>query len=321
VRPAWFVALLVLFAALDSSASAQPYPNRPIKIIVPFGAGGPTDVFTRAIAEELKQALNVPVVMENRPGAGSVIGTAEVARAAPDGYTLLMLSSTQTVNETLMAKKPYQLTKDFVPVGPLIRSDLVLVVHPSVPANNLKELIALAQAKPGTLNFGSSGPGSNYHMAAELLKTLSGIDIVHVPYKGSTGARQDILGGQVQMMFDSIPTMAPLIKGGNVRALAVTGKKRSEILPDVPTLDEAGVPGYELTFWTGFAAPTGTPEPIVAKLYGAIDAILKRPDVKEAWGKLGAEPMVMTREQYAAHIDNEIAKWAKVIKTNKIEAH
>jgi tripartite-type tricarboxylate transporter receptor subunit TctC len=315
---------LIALAALGCgllAAQAQDYPSRPVKIIVPFGAGGPTDVFTRAIAEELKKVLREPFVMENRPGAGSVIGTAEVARAAPDGYTLVMLSSTQTVNETLAIKKPYQLTRDFVPVAPLIRSDLVLVVHPSVPAKNLTELLALARAKPGTLNFASSGPGSNYHMAAELLKNLTGVNIVHVPYKGSTGARQDIVGGQVQMMFDSIPTMAPLIQAGNVRAIAVTGKTRSPLLPDVPTVAEAGVPGYEFSLWTGFAAPKGTPEPIVTKLHDEINTILARPDIKAAWEKLGAEPMIMTRAEYAAHIDNEIAKWARLIKANKIEVH
>jgi tripartite-type tricarboxylate transporter receptor subunit TctC len=292
-----------------------------VKIIVPFGAGGPTDVFTRAIAEELKKSMREAFVMENRPGAGSVIGTAEVARATPDGYTLVMLSSTQTVNETLAVKKPYQLTRDFVPIAPLIRSDLVLVVHPSVPAKNLAELLALARAKPGTLNFGSSGPGSNYHMAAELLKNLTGVNIVHVPYKGSTGARQDIVGGQVQMMFDSIPTMTPLIQAGNVRAIAVTGKHRSPLLPDVPTVAEAGVRGYEFALWTGFAAPKGTPEPIVTKLHDEINKILTRPDIKAAWEKLGAEPMIMTRAEYAAHIDSEIAKWARLIKANKIEVH
>jgi tripartite-type tricarboxylate transporter receptor subunit TctC len=325
LRPIQCFAFLLAAAATLACgmlpAAADDYPTRPVKIIVPFGAGGPTDVFTRAIAEELKKSMHEAFVMENRPGAGSVIGTAEVARAAPDGYTLVMLSSTQTVNETLMTKKPYQLTRDFVPVAPLVRSELVLVVHPSVAAKSTQELLALARANPGKLNFGSSGPGSNYHMAAELLKTLTGIDIVHVPYKGSTGARQDIVGGQVQMMFDSVPTMAPLIAGGNVRAIATTGKTRSALLPAVPTLAESGVPGYEFSFWTGFAAPAATPEPVVAKLNTEINRILSRPDIKTAWEKLGAEPMIMTRAEYAAHIDNEIAKWAKVIKTNNIQSN
>ena len=249
-----------------SPANADDYPSRPVKIIVPFGAGGPTDVYTRAIGEELRKSLHQPFVMENRPGAGTTIGTEVVAKSPPDGYTLLMVSGTQTVNETLYAHKQYQLMRDLVPVAPLIDTDLVLVVHPSVPAKNLNELLALARAKPGTINYGSSGPGSNYHMAGELLKNLTGVDIVHVPYKGSTGARNDILSGQIQILFDSVPTMAPMIKAGLVRALGTSGKTRSPTLPDVPTIAEAGVPGFNATLWVGFMAPAGTPQPIVDKL-------------------------------------------------------
>ena len=206
-RIAALLALVTAATLVVPPASADDYPSRPVRIIVPFGAGGPTDVYTRAIAEELQKALHQPFVMENRPGAGTTIGTELVAKAAPDGYTLLMVSGTQTVNETLIVRKQYRLMRDLVPVAPLIDSDLVLVVHPSVPAKTVAELLALARAKPGTLNYGSSGPGSNYHMAGELLKNLTGIDIVHVPYKGSTGARTDILGGQIQILFDSVPTM------------------------------------------------------------------------------------------------------------------
>ena len=298
---------------------ADDYPSRPVRIIVPFGAGGPTDVFTRAIAEELRKSLHQTFVMENKPGAGTTIGTDYVAKATPDGYTLLMVSGTQTVNETLYTKKPYHLMHDLVPIAPLIDSDLVLVVHPSVPAKNLKELLALARAKPGTLNFGSSGPGSNYHMAAELLKHLTGIDIVHVPYKGSTGMRTDILSGQIQMLFDSVPTMAALIKQGKVRALGTSGDKRSPILPDVPTLAEAGVPGFQATLWVGFMAPAGTPQPIVDKLNAEITKIVSRPDIKAAWEKQGAEPVTMTQPQFKAFMDAQIAKWAGVIKANNIK--
>src|SRR5580698_7589740 len=229
------LALAAAATLAAASARAEDYPSRPVKIIVPFGAGGPTDIYTRDIAEELRKALHQPFVLENRPGAGTTVGTDLVAHAAPDGHTLLMVSSTQTVNETLYTEKPYQLMRDLTPVAPLMDTDLVLVVHPSVPAKTLQELLALARAKPGTLNYGSSGPGSNYHMAAELLKGLTGIDIVHVPYKGSTGMRSDILSGQLQMLFDSIPTMAPQVKAGMVRALGTTGTTRSPILPDVPT--------------------------------------------------------------------------------------
>jgi tripartite-type tricarboxylate transporter receptor subunit TctC len=301
-----------------SAAIADDYPSRPVKIIVPFGAGGPTDVYTRAIAEELRKSLHQPFVMENRPGAGTTIGTDVVAKAPPDGYTLLMVSGTQTVNETLYAHKPYQLMRDLVPIAPLIDSDLVLVVHPSVPAKTVGELLALARAKPGTLNYGSSGPGSNYHMAGELLKNLTGIDIVHVPYKGSTGARNDILGGQIQILFDSVPTMAPQIKAGLVRALGTSGKTRSAILPDVPTMAEAGVPGFNATLWVGFMAPAGTPKPIVDKLRDEITKILRRPDIKQAWEKTGATPLVMTQAEFKSFMDAQVTKWAEVVKTNRI---
>jgi tripartite-type tricarboxylate transporter receptor subunit TctC len=303
------------------NAAADDYPSRPVKIVVPFGAGGPTDVFTRAMADELGKILNQPFVMENRPGAGSVIGTEAVAKSAPDGYTLLMISATQAVNETLIAKKPYRLDKDFVPIAPLMRTDLVLVVHPSVPAGNLAELIALAKAKPGALNYGSSGIGSNYHMAAELFKSLAGIDIVHVPYKGSTGARNDILSGQVQMMFDSVPTMAPLIQSGMVRALATSGKTRSAIMPAVPTLDEAGVPGYEASLWTGLVAPAGTPQRVIDVLSRDIKAIVSRTEIRDSWEKLGAHPLTMTPGEFNGYIAAEIDKWAKLIKANNIKAY
>jgi tripartite-type tricarboxylate transporter receptor subunit TctC len=315
------VALLALAGALIASAPAaiaDDYPSRPVKIIVPFGAGGPTDVYTRAIAEELRKSLRQPFIMENRPGAGTTIGTDVVAKAPPDGYTLLMVSGTQTVNETLYAHKPYQLMRDLVPIAPLIDSDLVLVVHPSVPAKTLGELLALARAKPGTLNYGSSGPGSNYHMAGELLKNLTGVDIVHVPYKGSTGARNDILSGQIQILFDSVPTMAPQIKAGMVRALGTSGKSRSPILPDVPTMAEAGVPGFNATLWVGFMAPAETPKPIIDKLHDEITKILRRPDIKQAWEKTGATPIVMMRPEFKNFMDAQVAKWAEVIKTNRI---
>jgi len=317
-----FAALLALAIAATIGAppcKADNYPSRPVRIIVPFGAGGPTDVYTRVIAEELRKALHQTFVMENKPGAGTTIGTDYVAKAAPDGYTLLMVSGTQTVNETLYTKKPYHLMHDLVPIAPLIDSDLMLVVHPSVPAKSVKELLALARAKPGTLNFGSSGPGSNYHMAAELLKHLTGINIVHVPYKGSTGMRTDILSGQIQMLFDSVPTMAPLIKAGKVRALGTSGTARSAILPDVPTIAEAGVPGFQATLWVGFMAPAGTPQPIVDKLNAEITKIVSRPDIKAAWQKQGAEPVTMTQPQFKAFMDAQIAKWADVIKANDIK--
>jgi len=317
------VVLLTLAASSITALPALPlnaddYPSHPVRIIVPFGAGGPTDVYTRAIAEELRKSLNQAFVEENKPGAGTTIGTDFVAKAAPDGYTLLMVSGTQTVNETLYTHKPYELMRDLVPIAPLIDSDLVLVVHPSVPAKNLNELLALARARPGTLNYGSSGPGSNYHMAGELLKHLTGVDIVHVPYKGSTGMRTDILSGQIQILFDSVPTMAPMIRAGKVRALGTSGLTRSPILPDVPTIAEAGVPGFQATLWVGFMAPAGTPQPIVEKLNSEITKVVTRPDIKVAWEKTGATPVSMTQSNFKKFMDAQISKWADVIKANRI---
>ena len=311
------LALALIMPAV--AASADNYPSRPIKIIVPFGAGGPTDVFTRAIAEELQKSLHTAVVQENRPGAGTTIGTEVVAKAAPDGYMLLMVSGTQTVNETLYSHKQYHLMKDLVPIAPLIESDLVLVVNPKVPVKSVKELISYAKANPGKLNFGSSGPGSNYHMAAELLKHLTGIDIVHVPYRGSTGMRTDIISGQIQMLFDAVPTMAPMIKGGMVRALGTTGTARSPILPDVPTIAEAGVPGFQATLWVGFMAPAGTPKPIVDLLNREITKIVSRPEMKAAWEKLGATPVTMSQPQFTSFMQAQIDKWAQVIQANHIK--
>src|SRR5438034_5364173 len=235
--------IAALFAAASLAAGAQTWPARPVKIIVPFAPGGPADIYARAIAEKLQAALGQPVVVEDKPGGGSIVGTDFVAKSPPDGYTLLMMSNTHTVNESLIPDRPFQLLRDFVPIAPVNYSDLVMVVHPSVPANTLKEFIALAKAKPGALNYASSGPGTPYHMAGELFKAMAGVDIVHVPYKGSSGARTDILGGQVQMMFDAIPTMAPNVQAGKLKAFGTSGKVRSSVLPDVPTVSEAGVPG------------------------------------------------------------------------------
>jgi tripartite-type tricarboxylate transporter receptor subunit TctC len=310
---------IAVFAA--TPCGAQHYPNRTIRFIVPFGAGGPTDVFTRALGEELRKSLGQPIIMENRPGAGTIIGTTEVARAAPDGYTLLMISATQTTVETLNPNKSYKLMRDFVPVASLMNSELVLVVPERSPINSLKDLIALAKAKPGTLNYGSSGPGSNYHMAGELIKNLAGLDIVHVPYKGSTGARADIISGQIDMMFDSVPTMAPTIEGGRVKALGTSGKARSPVLPDVPTIAEAGLPGYDATIWIGAMAPAGTPTEIVDLLNHEINKILMRPDIQESWRRQGANTMVMSPQEFGAYIQSEIDRWAKLIKANNINVN
>src|SRR5688572_29538929 len=240
-------AAVMLAVGMGTPAAAQDYPNRPVKIIVPFGAGGPADIYARFLGQHLQEALKQSFVVEDRPGAGSIIGTGEVAKAAPDGYTLLMMSNTHTTNETLRPNKPYQLMRDFAPVAPVNSSDLIMVVHPSVAAKDLKEFLALLKAKPGDLNYASSGPGTPYHMAGELFKAMSGTNIVHVPHRGSGDARTAVLGGHVQMMIDAITTTAPTVQAGQVRALGTTGSKRSSVLPDVPTIAEAGLPGYEAT--------------------------------------------------------------------------
>jgi tripartite-type tricarboxylate transporter receptor subunit TctC len=308
------LALVALgIGALIGPASAQDYPSKTVKIIVPFGAGGPADIYARVIAHHLQESLKQSFVVEARPGAGSLTGTAEVAKSPADGYTLLMMSNTHTVNETLRPNRPFVLMKDFVPVAPVNYSDLIMVVHPSVPAKDLKEFLALAKAKSGDLNYASSGAGTPYHMAGELFKAMSGTDIVHVPHKASGDARTAVLGGHVHMMIDAITTTAPTVQGGQLRALGTTGKTRSKLLPDVPTIAEAGVPGYEATIWLGLMAPAGTPQPIVAKLNAEVNKVLAQPDVVAAWAKQGAVPIVMSPTQFDAYLRGDIDKWAKVI--------
>ena len=307
--------LAAMVAVLATAASAaDSYPSRTVKIIVPFAAGGPADVYARVLAQKLEASLRQPFVVEDKPGGGSIVGTQVVQQAEPDGYTLLMMSNTHTVNETLIPNKPFQLMRDFVPVSPVNYSDLVMVVHPSVPAKTLKEFIALAKAKPGVLNYASSGPGTPYHMAGELFKAMAGVNIVHVPYKGSSGARTDILGGQVQMMFDAITTMAPNVEAGKVRALGTSGKVRSKVLPNVPTISEAGVPGYEAVIWLGIMAPKGTPKAIVDKLNAEIRKAVDSPDIKASWEKQGAVGMSMSPEEFDKFLRGDIEKWAKVVK-------
>ena len=306
--------LALLLLSLSVRSWSQDYPAHPVKIIVPFGVGGPADIYARFLGVKLQEALGQPFVVEDRPGGGSIVGSEAVAKSAPDGYTLLMMSNTHTVNETLIPRKPFQLMRDFAPITGVNYSDLLMVVHPSVPAKNLKEFIAYAKAHPGKLNYASSGPGTPYHMAGELFKAMAGVDIVHIPHKGSDQARAAILGNQVQMMFDAITTMSAQAKAGKVRALASTGKKRSPVTPDVPTVDEAGVPGYEATIWLGLMAPAGTPRPVLEKLNGAVNKVLESPEVKETWAKQGAVPMGMSIDEFDKFLRADIVKWSKVVK-------
>jgi tripartite-type tricarboxylate transporter receptor subunit TctC len=319
--PIPIAALALALGATTGALAQSAYPTKAVKIVVPYSAGGPADIYGRFVGDRLQKSLGHPFVIENRPGAGAIIGTDAVAKSAPDGYTLLMMSNTHTVNESLFTKKPYSLLRDLSPISPINYSDLILVIHPSVPAKNLRELIALAKAKPGALNYASSGPGTPYHMAGELFKAMAGIDVVHVPHKGSAEARTDVLAGNVQMMFDAITTMAPLVQSGKVRAIATSGKARSPITPNVPTMNEAGVPGYDAVIWLGMMAPAGTPKAIVDLLNADIQKIANLPDVKETWAKQGAVPMRMSPEEFGKFIEQDIQKWAKVVKISgaKIE--
>ena len=311
----------VLLSGLGSVATAQPqtaqgYPNRPVKIVVPFAASGPADIYARFIAQRLGDELKQTFVVENKPGAGSIIGTDFAAKSPADGYTLLMMSNTQTINESLTPNKPFALMRDFVAVSPINSSDLMLVVHPSVPAKTVGELIALAKTKPGKINYASSGNGTPYHMAGELFKYLAGVDMTHIPYKGSAAARTDVVGGQVDVMIDAVTTMTEFSRDGRVRGLATTGRKRSTIMPDMPTVAEAGVPKYEMSIWLGIMAPKGTPAPIVARLNEEIRKIVSRPEVRDAWAKQGAFPMIMSTNEFTQFLDADIAQWATVVKVS-----
>ncbi len=317
-RTAWralaALGLATTFAA--PAAHAQDYPNKPVRIIVPFAAGGPADIYARFIATKLQETFAQTFVVDNRPGAGAIIGTDAVAKAAPDGYTLLLMSNTHTVNESLIPTKPFVLLRDFAPVAPINSSDLVLVVRSALDAPDLAGLLKLAKAKPGGLSYASSGPGTPYHMAGELFKAMAGVSIVHIPYKGSAGARTDVLGGQVDMMFDAVPTMTEHVRSGKVRALGTTGLARSSVMPEVPTVAEAGVPKYEATIWLGLMAPKATPPAIIARLNAEVGKIAANADVAKAWKAQGATPMTMGVDEFARYITDDIAKWAHIVKVS-----
>ena len=307
-------------ALAGSGAWAQEWPSaKPVRVVVPFATGGSADVFGRIVAQRLQEALGQSFVVENRPGAGSIIGTDAVAKSAPDGYTLLVMSNTHTVNESLIPNKPYQLMRDFVGVAPLNASDLVLVARSGLPNAQLGEMLRAAKAKPDGMTYASSGPGTPYHMAGELLKAMAGVKIVHVPYKGSAQARTDVLGGQVDMMFDAIPTMVEQVKAGKVKAVAVTGKARSPILPDVPTASEAGVPGYEATIWLGIMAPRGTPAAIVNRLNAEISRITANPELRRQWAGQGTAALSMNVDEFTKYLNEDIAKWSNLVKSAGIK--
>lgn len=306
---------LSLCAATNALAQASAYPTKPIRMIVPFPPGGPTDVVARLIGIKLSERWGQQVVIDNRAGAGGTIGAEMAARAAPDGHTLVMGSTANmAVNVTLYPKLSYDPVKDFIPVNLAAITPNLFVVHPSHPANNVREFIALAKAKPGTINYATGGVGTPSHLAAELFKTMAGIEMNHVPYKGSIPALTDIMGGQVTLMFDSMASALPLVQSGKLKALAQTGSKRVGALPDLPTVAESGLPGYEVAGWFGVFAPAGTPREVVNKLSTEISRILALPDVKARYSALGAEPGPGNPDEFAAFLKSEITKWAKVIR-------
>ena len=322
-RAIFAIALAASAGGLAPALAADPvadYPSRPIRIVVPFAAGGPSDIMARTLAQKLTLAWGQPVVVDNRTGAAGIIGADAVAKSAPDGYTLLQAQVGDTISVSLYSKLPYNFEKDFAPITLAGLTPFILVAHPSVPARDLRELIALAKAKPGTLSFGSSGAGTASHLAGELLKSSAGIDITLVPYKGQAPATADLLGGQIAMMFNNPITSLAHVKTGKLRALAVSTGKRFSQLPEVPTVAESGLPGFDVGFWLGVLAPAGTPRPIVDKLNGALVKALREPDVIERLAGLGVEIVANSPDDFARVVRADIVKWAKVVKDSGAKA-
>ncbi len=311
------MAFIVVMAALIATQSvlAQTWPTKPIRLVVPFSAGGNTDIVARLFAQELSKALGQPVIVDNKPGAAGNIGADAVAKSPPDGYTFVMGTvGTHAINASLYKKMPYDTVKDFTPVTLLASVPNVLVIDPALPVKSVKELVAYGKAHPGKLNFASSGVGTSIHLSGEMFRITTGLDMTHVSYKGSPPALTDLMGGQVQLMFDNLPTSLPYIKAGKLRALAVTTAKRVPSLPDVPTMVEAGFPGFETGSWFGVLAPAGTPKEIITKLSTELLRILKTPEMQEKLLQQGAQPVGLGPEDFAAHIKSEMAKWGKVVK-------
>jgi tripartite-type tricarboxylate transporter receptor subunit TctC len=317
IRVLYRAALVIVLAVIAAGTSAQTYPTRPIRLVVPFPAGGTTDILAREVGQRLSVSLGQPVVVDNRPGAAGNIGSDLVAKSAPDGYTLLMCTvSTHAINPNLYAKLPYDHVKDFAPVILVAGVPNVLEVTPSLPVNTVSDLIKLAKEKPGQINFASSGSGTSIHLSGELFKTMAGVDMTHVPYKGSAPAITDLMGGQVQVMFDNLPSSLQQIKAGKLRAIAVTSAQRAPALPNVPTIAESGLAGFEASSWFGVVAPAGTPQAIIARINADVNQWLQSPDAKEKLLAQGAAAAGGTPEQFAAYIRTETEKWAKVVKAS-----
>ncbi len=305
----------VALLGLSSVALAQPYPAKPIRMVVPFAPGGPTDLYARSVGQELSKLLGQPVIVDNRSGAGGNLGADIIAKSAPDGYSIVLGTvGAFAVNMTLYPKMPYDVLRDFAPVSLVAIVPMMLVVHPNVPVKTPKDLVELAKAKPGQLTYGSAGSGTSIHMASEMFKAMTGVDMVHIPYKGTAPAMTDLIGGQLQLMFSDATSAIPQAKSGKVRAVAVT--KRVEAMPDVPTFAETGFPNYDPSFWVGIFAPAGTPRDIVLRLNGAIAKSLQAPEVRERFISQGAQPVSNTPEEFTEFVRAEIAKWAKVVKAS-----
>ncbi len=313
------LAIIAACALASAGAHAQNYPSRAVRIVVPYAAGGNTDFTARVIATKLSDVFAQQVVVENRPGGATNIGSELVAKAQGDGYTLLMGGASNSINMSLYPKLPYDTLRDFAPVILCVKGANVLSVHPSLPAKNVRELIALAKSRPGKLNYASSGLGSSNQMAGELFKLMAGVNIVHVPYKGNSPALTDTIGGQVDMIFSGVPSLLPHIQSGRVRAIAIGSLKRFPALPEVPTIDESGLKGYEATTWFGLMAPAKVPKEIVARLNAEVGKILASADVRDRFINEGIEPIGGTSEQFGAFIRDEITKYAKVVKAANLK--
>ena len=304
----------LLTAAFAAPALAQSYPAKPVRIVVPYPPGGPNDIVARTVGQKLSEQLGQPVIVDNKPGASGNIGAESVAKSPADGYTLLLLTTGHTINPSLYPKLGYDLEKDLAPVTQLTAGPMVVVANPSLPAKNIKELISLAKAKPGSLNFGSAGNGSSTHLAPELFSSMAGIKMNHIPYKGSAPALTDLMAGQIQVAFDFMISAMPHVKSGKIKALAVTSTTRSPAAPDLPTVAESGVPGFEVIGWNGLVVPARTPKDAVAKLNAELKKALDQPDTKERFAAQGFSATWTTPEKFGAYIESEHAKWAKVVK-------
>ena len=307
-------AVTMTLVASAASLHAQTFPSKPIRIIVPLAAGGPGDVLTRALGQKLSEQISQPVVIDNRPGANTNVGTEFVAKAPADGYTLLLTGNPFTTNPSLYGTLPYDPIKDFAPITPIALTPLILVVHPSLPVKSVKDLIALAKSKPAQILYGSAGNGSALHLAGEMFNSLAQVKLLHVPYKGVTNAFSDLLGGQISIMFAGAPIALPQAKAGKLRALGSTGTGRLTAAPEVQPINELGLPGYEVSVWYGVLAPTGTPSAAITRLHAEINKIVLLPEIKERWAALGAEPLQSTPEKFAAFLKADVVKWAKVVR-------